>query len=125
VLSEVQQSVDHIVIIARGRIVRTGPITELLAHAGTSLQVDATDPERLRSVLAAAGGEVTTSAERGVMVSGLEAEEVGRAALDGRVVLTHLAEVAGGNLEQVFFELTGEGDEPAGVPVGPGEEVSS
>ncbi|MDY7100225.1 MAG: ABC transporter ATP-binding protein [Actinomycetota bacterium] len=117
VLSEVQQSVDHIVVISRGRIVRTGAISELLAQVGgASIQVDATDPERLRQVLAAAGGEVSPSADRGVLVTGLDAEQIGRAALDGQVVLTRLAEVAGGNLEQVFFELTGDGQAEPGPP---------
>ena len=33
-------------------------------------------------------------------------EEIGRAALDGQVVLTHLGPSEGAGLEQVFFDLT-------------------
>jgi len=102
-LLEVEAVADQLLIIGNGRIVADGSREELLAGAG--VLVRATDGEALAAALQAAGIEAT-HVEDGTFIVDAEAEAVGRAALDGRVVLTHLGPSEGAGLEQLFFDLT-------------------
>lgn len=80
VLSEVQQTVDEVVVLSRGRLVRQGPLAEL------DMQVAGTDNAgRLRVVGSTEG--------------------VGHAAFEAGVELHELVASASG-LERVFLELT-------------------
>ena len=45
-LDEVQRTCDAVAIVDRGNIIRQGPITELLAGASVTLQVDCSEPDR-------------------------------------------------------------------------------
>ncbi len=102
-LLEVEAVADQLLIIGNGRIVADGSREELLAGAG--VLVRATDGEALAAALLAAGLDAT-HVEDGTFIVDAEAEAVGRAALDGRVVLTHLGPSEGAGLEQLFFDLT-------------------
>ena len=88
-LREVEAVADRLVIIGNGRIVAQGSRDELLAGAGTLVR--ATDAAALGAALAAAG--LAAPAADGGFVVDAEPEAVGRAALDGGVVLTHLGAV--------------------------------
>ncbi|MDA0180948.1 ABC transporter ATP-binding protein [Solirubrobacter phytolaccae] len=102
-LSEVDAVADRMLIIGQGKIVADGTRDELLA--GTGVLVKATDPRELENALHSAG----LTAQRiddGAYVVDADAEAVGRAALNGGVVLTHLAPSEGAGLEQLFFQLT-------------------
>lgn len=102
-LSEVQQSVERVVIISRGRFVYEGALSAL--ETGTSVLVDSTDRPTLLTALGAAGKNAVAT-PGGITVAGTTTEEVGRIALVAGVVLTALtAEQAG--LENVFLELVG------------------
>jgi ABC-2 type transport system ATP-binding protein len=55
-LDEVGRTCDAVAIVDRGRIVRQGPIDELIRGAGTgSVQVDCADPESAARVIDEAG----------------------------------------------------------------------
>ena len=102
-LYEVEAIADQLVIIGDGRIVADGSREELLAGAGTLVR--ATDADALAAALRAADLD-PKHVEDGAFVVDANAEAVGRAALDGGVVLVHLAPSEGAGLEQLFFELT-------------------
>jgi ABC-2 type transport system ATP-binding protein len=102
-LYEVEAIADHLVIIRDGRIVADGTREELLSGAGTLVR--ATDADALAIALTAAELDAT-HVEDGAFVVDASPEAVGRAALDGGVVLVHLAASEGAGLEQLFFELT-------------------
>jgi ABC-2 type transport system ATP-binding protein len=102
-LAEVEAIADRMVIIGNGLIVAQGSRDELLAGAGTL--VHATDPDALHAALDAAGLSARRREDGGFVVDA-EPEQVGRAALDGRVVLTRLGPSEGAGLEQLFFDLT-------------------
>ncbi len=102
-LLEVEAVADQLLIIGNGRIVADGSREELLAGAG--VLVRATDGEVLAAALKAADLDATR-VEDGTFIVDAEAEAVGRAALEGRVVLTHLGPSEGAGLEQLFFDLT-------------------
>jgi ABC-2 type transport system ATP-binding protein len=52
-LDEVERTCDAVAIVDRGNIIRQGPISELLAGASLSLQVECAEPDRARSILTA------------------------------------------------------------------------
>jgi ABC-2 type transport system ATP-binding protein len=67
--------------------------------------VRGTDAEDLAAALRGAG-LAFQPVEDGAFVVDADAEAVGRAALAGGVVLTHLGPSEGAGLEQLFFDLT-------------------
>jgi len=101
VLSEVQQSVDRVVIISQGRAVFEGSLASL---EGTSaVRVDARDQRSLRAALAVGGFEATPT-DSGLLVPGATPEEIGRLALAAGIPLTLLAAQQSG-LEDAFLAL--------------------
>jgi ABC-2 type transport system ATP-binding protein len=107
VLSEVEQTVDSVVIIARGRLVHEGTLDQLRA-AGTvtvSVVVATPTPDKLIAALTQPSVMVTPGADGTLQVSGATAAEVGHTAWQAGVELHQLREAAS-NLEQVFLELT-------------------
>jgi ABC-2 type transport system ATP-binding protein len=105
-LSEVEAVADRLAIIGQGRIVAQGTRDELLAGAGTLVR--ASDEDALLDALRAHGLGGARSHDGGFVVDA-EPEAVGRAVLAGGVVLTHLAPSESAGLEQLFFDLTGDG----------------
>ncbi|WP_204058777.1 ABC transporter ATP-binding protein [Microbispora corallina] len=107
VLSEVEQTVDNVVIIARGRLVRQGTLTELTSNGRSVVRVGAVNAAELGPALETAGGAVERVEDGLLRVRGLTAEEVGRIALDRRVALRELVEERT-DLQKVFLDLTEE-----------------
>ena len=104
-LDEIAQMVDDVVVIHRGSLVAHAPVADLLAHAGSRVKARTDMPERLRDALIAKGANVEMVAHDLLLISGLQSEDVGRAALASGVPLFAL-ETEMANLEDVFFELT-------------------
>jgi ABC-2 type transport system ATP-binding protein len=102
---EVEAVADQLLIIGNGRIVADGSREELLA--GTGMLVRATDADALAASLVAADLGYQ-HVDGGGFVVDAEAAAIGRAALEGQVVLTHLGPSEGAGLETLFFELTKE-----------------
>jgi ABC-2 type transport system ATP-binding protein len=108
VLSEVQQTVDEVVVLSRGRLVHQGRLDDL-AGGPREVLVRTPEPERLRDALAAASLTVVGSDGSGrLRVTGGTPEVVGHAAFEGGVELHELVAEAS-QLERMFLELT-EGD---------------
>ena len=114
-LREVEATVDRLVVISGGRLVREGPLEELTAVAGT--RVTALDAAALRRALDAHGIAFEPRADGELAVS-LAPEDMGRLALRENLVLTSLGAGAGTGLEEVFFSLTGH-VEPSAVEPAP------
>ncbi|MCW4386627.1 ATP-binding cassette domain-containing protein [Salinibacterium sp. SYSU T00001] len=104
-LSEVQQSVDRLVIIAGGRLVYEGTLDGL--DTGGTVLVDAPDRAALAAAIRSAGGSVEPG-DGGLSVTGLDATSVGAAALAAGVPLSLLMPRQGG-LEQSFLDIVGGG----------------
>ena len=108
VLSEVEQTVDDVVIIDRGRLVRACPLADLAAEA--SVVVDSPDPGRLAQALGAAGLAATQTGPETLTVSGCEPAAVGHLAFAAGIELHGLRREAD-DLEKVFLRLTGADEE--------------
>ncbi|MBW9109226.1 ATP-binding cassette domain-containing protein [Microbacterium ureisolvens] len=102
-LAEVQQTVDALLIISRGRLVFQGGVDELTDPREYATVVDSPDRAALSAALKAAGVpfEVLRS---GLTVRGVDPTEVGAAAAAGGVALSSLHR-RGPALEEVFLDL--------------------
>jgi ABC-2 type transport system ATP-binding protein len=109
VLAEVAQTVDHVLIINRGRLVRESRLDELTATVGGTVRVRSPQAARLAEALAKDGITVTAN-ERTLHVAGASTDRVGEIAAAAGVVLHELT-AEQSSLEEVFLELTA--DEPA------------
>ncbi|KRE31249.1 ATP-binding cassette domain-containing protein [Agromyces sp. Soil535] len=108
-LSEVQQSVDDIVIISRGRLVKSGTLTSLELDAAPRTIVDSPDRLRLAAALDQAGLDYTEG-NGGFIVAEPDPGSVGHAAFIGEVELSALHRLTSG-LEESFLALVNGGEE--------------
>jgi ABC-2 type transport system ATP-binding protein len=106
VLAEVAQTVDDVVIIHRGRLVRHAAIAEVEALAAGSTTVRSPDADRLLELLVRARLEARSVGEGRLEVIA-PSERIGEIAASGGIVLHELS-AARATLEEVFLELTGE-----------------
>ncbi|MEV6932028.1 ABC transporter ATP-binding protein [Dactylosporangium sp. NPDC051485] len=106
-LAEMQSLADDVVIVAAGRLVRQGPVAEVLGSAGGEAVVHARtpEPEKLAAALQQLGAAVTADGPNRLRVAGVAAEAVGDAALAAGVALHQLITEQPG-LEDVFLDLT-------------------
>jgi ABC-2 type transport system ATP-binding protein len=107
VLSEVQQTVDDVIVINRGRLVTSGPIGRLVTEG--AVRVRSPRAVELAAALERDGADVT-AVEDALVVKGRTTEQIGELAFTAGVPLHELTlELA--SLEDVFFRLTAQ--EPA------------
>jgi ABC-2 type transport system ATP-binding protein len=112
VLSEVEQTVDDVIVIHRGRLVQSGPIASLLT--GEGVRVRSPRVEELASALARDGADVRVEGDV-LHVQGRTTDEVGDLAFAIGVALHELA-VETASLEEIFFLLTSEQDDEGTPP---------
>jgi ABC-2 type transport system ATP-binding protein len=120
VLSEMQQLVDHVVIIKKGRLVRQGPLAEVSDWHGGVVLVRTPQADELVAALMRitvnGAPRVQRTGPDSLQVAGIEPANVGQLALAERIELHELTANRSG-LEQVFFALTSQAvDEPVAVP---------
>ena len=129
ILSEVQQLADVVGIIARGKLVREGPIEDLLrAEGAVRIRVEADQVSTAGPILEQAAGPGTVTAEHGpeagwlgVRIDPERAAELNRALSQAGVFASRIE--GGTTLESLFLELTGTSpDVGGGTPgaAGPG-----
>ncbi|MFL6100133.1 MAG: ABC transporter ATP-binding protein [Actinomycetales bacterium] len=115
VLSEVQQTVDDVVIVSRGRLVRASTLAELegapTVLARSPRAVALVDALRSAGLDAALDGDVDTGAVR---VTNGDPAAVGHAAYGAGIELHELRAEAS-DLERIFLQLTGDPAAP-GAP---------
>jgi len=105
-MSELEDTADHLVIVGRGRVLADAPTRDLLAAAsGDEVTLRTTAPARAAAVLERAGASVTGPGDGTLAVSGLGAEKVvmylGQNAVPFSEVSAHRA-----TLEEAYLDLT-------------------
>ncbi|QIM15408.1 ATP-binding cassette domain-containing protein [Leucobacter insecticola] len=109
-LSEVQQTVDDVVVIRRGELAFAGPLSELQqGNKERTVLVSALDQAALARALELSGGRVHGVRGDLMRVVGLAPEAIGQMSLETAIPLSHLS-VEESELEQSFLELI-EGSE--------------
>lgn len=105
-LAEVEQTVDDVVIIANGRLVRQGTIDDL--HGETTTLVRSADPQSMVRALEAVGISGTAEGNHGegvVEAHSSDMARVGDAAHAGGVAVHELRALRT-DLERLYFQLT-------------------
>jgi ABC-2 type transport system ATP-binding protein len=104
VLAEIAQTVDHIVIVARGRLVASSTLAELVRRSSGSVRVQASDARALRDALRSRGvaAEVTET----VVATGTTTDVVAQVAAEAGIAVGDMS-ADQADLEAVFLELTG------------------
>ncbi|MFC8618638.1 ATP-binding cassette domain-containing protein [Micromonospora purpureochromogenes] len=115
-MSEMEQTAAHLVVIGKGRLIADAPVAEVLATGATAaVRVRGPHPEGLAALagrLTAEGYAVTAESPHGLAVTGTTADRVGDLAYELGVPLHELSPVAV-TLEQAFMRLTGDAVEYA------------
>ena len=106
-LGEMEQLADDVIIIAAGRLVAHGRVDEIVGGVVTTGTVRVRTPhmDALRVELYRLGATMTDEPDGTLLVRGVDAPAVGRAALAGQVELHELS-TERPDLEQVFLQLT-------------------
>lgn len=106
-LGEMQQLADDVVIIAAGRLIRQGPVAEVLGATAGAARVRVRTPqaEQFAAALRDAQLEVVASADGLLRVSGADAARVGHLAFTAGVELHELTGEST-DLERAFLDLT-------------------
>jgi ABC-2 type transport system ATP-binding protein len=106
-MNEMSLTADHLIVIGRGRLLADTSVAEFIAGAGQDVvRVRCSDPGVLAACLRQGPGVSVSPADGGAMtVTGLSAEEIGRAAAAAGLTLLELA-VQQASLEEAFVEMT-------------------
>jgi ABC-2 type transport system ATP-binding protein len=111
-LDEVERTCDAVAIVDRGKVIRQGPISQLLAGASFEVQVECSDPERARGLLSpsAFGAHVQVGPD-GLAITLPESTdreaiaEINRLLVEGGIAVYRLQHVQA-SLEAWFLEVT-------------------
>ncbi|HYT24870.1 MAG TPA: ATP-binding cassette domain-containing protein [Actinomycetota bacterium] len=106
-LAEMAQTADHVVIVARGRLVAQSSLADLTARAGQRVHVRTPQAEALHAALAARGATVERGGPDELLVGGVDTEAVGRAVAEAGVVVYEMR-LERPDLEAAFLELTAD-----------------
>jgi ABC-2 type transport system ATP-binding protein len=105
-MSEMEHTADHLVVIGRGRLIADLPAAELIAAAsGGYLRVRTGSPAQLINLLTDAGADVTADTEGALRVIGLTTDQVGALAFEHGLMLLELS-AHRSSLEEAYLELT-------------------
>ena len=102
-MSELEGTADHLLVIRRGRLVADAPVAELLA--GERVRIRTPEPLRLLPLLAADGATVESPGGERLVVTGLAAARIAEIAAASALPLHELTP-GRRSLEDVYMELT-------------------
>jgi ABC-2 type transport system ATP-binding protein len=107
-MSELQGTADHLVVIGRGRVIADASVPELLASSANGA-VDLRTPDRteVMTLLAGAGATVASTGPDALSVTGLETERIASLVAAHGFRLLELTPRRA-TLEDVYLELTRE-----------------
>jgi ABC-2 type transport system ATP-binding protein len=105
-MSELQGTADHLVVIGHGKVIADRRVTDLLAAAsGGRVTVQTSDPVTAMTVLAHAGATVSIGERETVTVTGLASERIVVLLADGAVPFSEVS-AHRATLEEAYMELT-------------------
>ncbi len=105
-MSEMEDTADHLVVLGRGRLLADVPMAELLGRH-SAVRVRSPHGPLLAAALSRAGGRVELQVDGALRVEGLDVAEVGDVAYLSDVRLHELAAVTA-SLEAAYLALTGD-----------------
>ncbi|MFF5292162.1 ATP-binding cassette domain-containing protein [Paractinoplanes globisporus] len=112
-MSEMEQTADHLVVIGKGRLIADTSLAGFLAERSSSEVLVRAAGAGFADTLRAAGATVAEHVSGELLVTGIDAYAVGKLALASGTVLTELAPRRS-SLEEVFMAMTAESVEFSG-----------
>lgn len=111
-LSEMEMMADHVIVIARGRLIADETMAEFRTRAtDNDVFVRSADPAALQQALVAELGiDAVTLDNEGLSVKGATTDQVGDIAFRNGVAIKELT-MRTASLEQAFLEMTREGQD--------------
>jgi ABC-2 type transport system ATP-binding protein len=105
-MSEMEQTADHVLVIGRGRLVADKPIAELTRRSShTHVRIVSPRAHALAPYLEAKGAAITNVAADELTVTGIDAPTIGAIAFARGIALNELS-THRASLEDAFMELT-------------------
>jgi ABC-2 type transport system ATP-binding protein len=118
-LDEVERTCDAVAIVDRGKVIRQGPIAELLSGTSTTIDVDCSDPDQARALLEAANVPGATAGRSDGLTVTLPVDasreviaEVARVLIGGGISVYRLQPVQT-SLESWFLQVTSRLGDPS------------
>jgi ABC-2 type transport system ATP-binding protein len=105
-MSELQDTADHLVVVGRGKVIADASVAELIATASADrVAVRTAARAEAMTVLARAGAEVAATGPDVITICGLPAERIGLLLSQNGIVFTELSPHRA-SLEEAYMELT-------------------
>jgi len=106
-LNEVEQVCDHVGVMASGKLLYTGPVSEISGRS--RVRVRTTDDGKAKNVLRDAGWEIDESDPEGLEVATTAGTEweISRELAEAGVFIAEMT-ASGGSLEEGFLEVTSD-----------------
>jgi ABC-2 type transport system ATP-binding protein len=105
-MSELQDTADHLVVVGRGKVIADSSVAELLAAAsGDRVTLRTTARGDATTVLAHAGATVTASDRDGITIAGLPSDRIVALLTENSVPFSEIA-AHRASLEEAYMELT-------------------
>jgi ABC-2 type transport system ATP-binding protein len=105
-MSEMQDTADHVIVIGRGKLIADMSMREFLQHSSSNhVRVVSPQAAELAALLAERGVVASEVADGGLVVAGMEAAQIGELAAKHAIVLHELSNQRA-SLEAAFIELT-------------------
>ena len=120
-MSEMQHTADHLIVIGRGRLVAACSVQEFIDNnSELSIRVRTPQLDALGALLGQKGATVRSGGEGALLVTKLGMQEIGDLAFDNGIRVHELSPIQA-SLEEAFMELTKSSVEyEAAVPAGTG-----
>ncbi|MEX1022342.1 MAG: ABC transporter ATP-binding protein [Dehalococcoidia bacterium] len=116
-MSEMEETADHILVIGRGRLIADTSIAEFMQRSsGSHVRVISPQGAELVPLLEQAGATVTVS-DGALMVTGIEGPRIAAVANEHRIEIHELSPRRA-SLEEAFMELTRDSSDYQGGAVG-------
>lgn len=110
-MSEMSQTADRLIVVGRGRLIAEGTVDDVVRGSVTGhVRVHTPEPDRLARLLNDGDTHAAAQPDGSLIVTGIEARDVGIAAAAAGIVLYELTPQSA-SLEDAFFELTRDATE--------------
>jgi ABC-2 type transport system ATP-binding protein len=110
-MSEMALTADRLIVVGKGRLITEGTVDDIVGRGSTGhVRVAAADPRSLHRLLHIGGADVETRADDTLIVTGMDARQVGIVAGNAGITLYELSPQSA-SLEDAFMELTRDASE--------------
>jgi ABC-2 type transport system ATP-binding protein len=120
-INEMALTAERLVVIGRGSLIAETSVQEFTAQVqGTSVRIVTPTPQRFVSELSRVGARPSVADDGALVVTGMEASEVGELAAAASLTVHELTPLRG-SLEDAFMELTSDAVEYRSFPSSGGD----